>query len=55
VWAVRTCSFYGPRDRLEMGNTLHFLRSVNEDLKDIERNVEELRDIVKTAQKEAAE
>jgi hypothetical protein len=42
-------------DKIESGNTLHFLRLVVEDENDVEGNVEKLRDIVKIAQKEAAE
>lgn len=55
VWAVWTRSFYGPVDRVESGNTLHFLRLVVEDEDDVEGNVEKLKGIVKIAQKEAAE
>jgi hypothetical protein len=55
LWAIWTRSFYGPVDKIESGNTLHFLRLVVEDENDVEGNVEKLRDIVKIAQKEAAE
>ncbi|KAG0652843.1 Lysine acetyltransferase [Hyphodiscus hymeniophilus] len=55
VWALWTRSFYGPLDSIESGNMLHFLRLVIEDEKDVAGNVKKLRDIVKIAQKEAAE
>ena len=55
VWAIWTRSFCGPADKVESGNTLHFLRLVVEHENDVEGNVEKLRGIVKIAQKEAAE
>lgn len=55
VWAIWTRSFYGPVDKVESGNTLHFLRLVVEDENDVEGNVERLRGIMKIAQQEAAE
>lgn len=55
VWAIWTRSLYGPVDKTESGNTLHFLRLVVEDETDVEGNVQRLRSIVKIAQKEAAE
>ena len=55
VWAIWTRSFYGPVDKVESGNTLHFLRLVIEDENDAAGNVEKMRAIVQIAQKEAAE
>jgi len=55
VWAIWTRSFYGPVDKVESGNTLHFLRLVIEDEKDVQGNIEKLREIVNIAQREAAE
>ena len=55
IWAIWTRSFYGPIEKLESGNTLHFLRLVIEDENDTRGNLDKLRGIVKIAQKEAAE
>ena len=55
VWAIWTRSFYGPVDKVESGNTLHFLRLVVEDEVDVEGNTVKLRAIVSMAQREAAE
>jgi GNAT superfamily N-acetyltransferase len=55
VWAIWTRSYYGPVDQAESANTLHILRLVVEDESQILRNTEYLKEIVKIAQKEAAD
>lgn len=55
VWAIWTRSFYGPVEKVESGNTLHFLRLVVEDESDVEGNAERLRGIVRIAKREAGQ
>jgi GNAT superfamily N-acetyltransferase len=54
VWAIWTRAFYGPL-KPESGNTLHILRLVIEDEKDIESNAAKMRGILEIAQAEAKE